>query len=134
MYSSVVKKITKDIYILKLSIKVMNIIVEPGWYFESLLNVADVFISIFIIGYAIYFLSKTHASKHRRPWEIMLFAIICFFLAEIFTVLGQFNIINIAGLINVLKTLFIGLMLLVFTTNVFLMDKHENMTISKKNK
>lgn len=110
----------------------MNLIVEPGWYFEGLLNVADVFISIFIIGYAIFFLSKTHSTKHRRPWEIMLFAIICFFLAEIFTVLGQFNILHIMGLINVLKTLFIGLMLLVFTTSYSLIN--EDMVIKKRQK
>jgi hypothetical protein len=110
----------------------MNVIVEPGWYFEGLLNVADVFISIFIIGYAIFFLSRTHSTAHRRPWEIMLFAIICFFLAEIFTVLGQFRIFEIWGLINVLKTLFIGLMLLVFTTTYSLIESTYQITIKKK--
>jgi chromate transport protein ChrA len=105
---------------------------EPGWYFEGLLNVADVFISIFIIGYAIFFISKTHSSKHRRPWEVMLIAVICFFLAEIFTVLGQFHIFEKIGLINVLKTLFIGLMLLVFTLTYELIEKENGMIIKKK--
>lgn len=110
-------------------------IVEPGWYFESLLNVTDVFISIFIIIYAIIFLRKTHSSKHRRPWEIMIIAIIFFLLASIFAVLSQFNILKVIGLINVLKTIFIGLVLLVFTTTYNLIDEGENgITVKRKSK
>lgn len=106
--------------------------VATGWYFENLLNVSDVFISLFIIGYAIFFIAKTHSSKHRRPWEIMFFAIICFLLAEIFTVLGQFQIAYIPGLINVLKTLFIGLMLLVFSMSYDLINTGQGISIEKK--
>ncbi len=112
----------------------MYIIAEPGWFFEGLLNVADVFIAIFIIGYAIFFLSKTHTSKHRRPWEIMVIAMIMFLLVEIFTVLSQFNILKVIGLINVLKTVFIGLMLLVFTTTYYLIEKENSLTIEAKTK
>jgi hypothetical protein len=105
--------------------------IPTGWFLEGMFNIADVFISIFIIAYAIFFLSRTHPTKTRRPWEIMLISIVFFLLAAVFTVLGQFNIVYIQGLISFLKTIFIGLMLLVFTMTIELL-KDAEITIKKK--
>lgn len=103
-------------------------------YLEGLLNIANVFIAVFIVAYAIFFLRRTHSSHHRRPWEITIVAIIFFLAGEIFTVLAQFNIVYIYGLINVLKTLFIGLMLFTFSMNTELLHDQKDVCIQARKK
>jgi hypothetical protein len=101
-------------------------------YLEGLLNIADVFIALFIMWYAIFFLRKTRSSRHRRPWEILAVAVYFFFMAEVFTVLAQFEVVQIHGLINIFKTTFIGLILLVFTLNYDFIIRGNELVIKKR--
>jgi hypothetical protein len=98
-------------------------------YIANLLQIANLFISIFIIILAYLFFQKTKPHKERTPWILLFVAVILFFIFELMGLL----ITPIPEVRDFFKTLFIAFMLYVFVYQHYLLKDSQNITIQNIN-
>jgi hypothetical protein len=99
---------------------------------EGILEVANVFISVFVLFYAYSFLAKTSSVKDRKPWIFLFIASIIFFLFEFLGAVKLLSAFEIPSLRYFLGTTFIGLILFTFIFQYDLIQKADMILISKK--
>lgn len=103
-----------------------------GEYFSSMLDVANVFISLFVLVYAWSFLKQTADVRDRKPWVFLFIAAVVFFIFELVGVLGVFDVFMIPGLQSFLESVFIALILFVFIFQFDLILKSDLILITRK--
>lgn len=86
-------------------------------YLKGLIGLANLFIAIFILAYAAFFLFKTHKHRDRRPWELVLIAAVTYALFQLFNNLLVWEVVAIRGvetelISRIFEFLFSGLILL----------------------
>ena len=101
-------------------------------YINGILEIANVFISLFVLIYAWSFLRQTSDVKDRRPWVMLFIAAIVFFIFEIVGVLNIFQLSSIPGLRSFLESTFIALILFVFIFQYDLILKSDLILITRK--
>ncbi|MBD3209498.1 hypothetical protein GF367_03705 [Candidatus Woesearchaeota archaeon] len=101
-------------------------------YLSGILEIANVFISLFVLIYAWSFLRQTADVKDRKPWVFLFVAAIVFFLFEVVGVLDVFNISKVPGLRSFLESAFIALILFVFIFQYDLILKSDLILITRK--
>ena len=103
-------------------------------YWSEILSFANVFISLFIVAFAIIFLKKTTPIKGRKPWVYLFTAILIFLLFQIFKIIGLFSFGMWPELADFLQTLFIGLVLYVFVYQYHLLTRTGVIVVKAKKK
>jgi len=101
-------------------------------HIKLLLEFANVFISLFILAFAMVFLKKTERGEDRKPWMLLFLAILVFLLFEVLSTLGVFTGNLLPELAYFLKTLFIGLILYVFVYQYHLLTMSGKVLIRQK--
>ncbi|MBN1274936.1 hypothetical protein JXA12_01450 [Candidatus Woesearchaeota archaeon] len=101
-------------------------------YLSGILEIANVFISLFVLIYAWSFLRQTADVRDRRPWVFLFIAAVVFFIFEVVGVLNVMNLSNIPGLHSFLESAFIALILFVFIFQYDLILKSDLILITRK--
>ncbi len=101
-------------------------------FLSSILEIANVFISLFVLIYAFSFLKQTADVKDRRPWVFLFFAAFVFFIFEVVGLLNLFSISEIPALMSFLESIFIALILFVFIFQYDLILKSDLILITRK--
>ena len=101
-------------------------------YLGGMLEIANVFISLFVLVYAWSFLKQTSDVRDRKPWVFLFIAAIVFFCFELIGVLGIFELFTIPGLRSFLESVFIALILFVFIFQFDLILKSDLILITRK--
>lgn len=101
-------------------------------YVKYLLGFANIFISLFIIIFAVIFLRKTEPHENRKPWSYMLVAVIVYFLFEVLSVVGVFSTSILPELKDFFKTFFVAIVLYVFVYQHYLISKSNKILIRRK--
>ena len=99
---------------------------------SGILDIANVFISFFVLIYAWSFLRQTQDVRDRRPWVFLFIATAIFFIFEVIGALNVFNISQMPGLGSFLETVFIALILFVFIFQYDLILKSDLILITRK--
>ncbi len=100
--------------------------------FESIINIANLFISLFVLIYAWSFLKQTADVRDRKPWVFLFIATIVFFIFELVGVLDLFKLSTIPGVTSLFETIFIALILFVFIFQYDLILKSDLILITRK--
>jgi Ca2+/Na+ antiporter len=108
---------------------------DPSEFFIGTLETANLFIAIFIIFFAYLFLKKTHKHRDRRPWELLIIAIVIFLISEILAFIKIMSPSHweIVGLRNLMQTLFAVFMLFAFTHQHHFIHNQPSIRIHNKN-
>ena len=101
-------------------------------YLSGILEIANVFIALFVLIYAWSFLRQTTDVRDRKPWVYLFFAALVFFLFELVGVFDAFNLSSIPGLRSFLESTFIALILFVFIFQYDLILKSDLILITRK--
>ncbi|MFP4524633.1 MAG: hypothetical protein ACLFO2_04985 [Candidatus Woesearchaeota archaeon] len=101
-------------------------------YLGGILEIANVFISLFVLIYAWSFLKQTQDVRDRKPWVFLFIAAVVFFAFEVVGVLDIFALSQIPGLRNFLESAFIALILFVFIFQYDLILKSDLILITRK--
>lgn len=104
---------------------------EIPTYVATLLQLANIFISIFIIIIAYLFFEKTKPHKERTPWILLFVAVIIFFFFELSGLIFRF-VNPIPEVRDFFKTLFIAFVLYVFVYQNYLLKTSSSIIIDKK--
>ncbi|USN45479.1 MAG: hypothetical protein H6502_05540 [Candidatus Woesearchaeota archaeon] len=104
---------------------------EAG-YFKQILDLANVFISLFVLLYAYSFLQKTNNVRDRRPWVWLTVATMIFFIAQVLHVMFPTPDEVLISVKFFLQTTFIGMVLFVFIFQYDMIVKSELILITKK--
>ncbi|MBU1198314.1 MAG: hypothetical protein KKF46_04570 [Nanoarchaeota archaeon] len=105
---------------------------------RGVFSMANVFIALFIIIYAVLFLKKTTSHKERRPWDYLLVASAIYLVYAIFFMaFSIYGVATILGLnVNEISVFFqfiyTGLILLAFISQTDLIFKNEMIIITRK--
>jgi hypothetical protein len=99
---------------------------------NGILEIANVFISLFVLIYAWSFLRQTADVRDRKPWVFLFIATVIFFAFEVIGVLDIFTISHIPGLRGFLESVFIALILFVFIFQYDLILKSDLILITRK--
>ncbi|MCF7871566.1 hypothetical protein K9L97_00885 [Candidatus Woesearchaeota archaeon] len=102
-------------------------------FWREILGIANVFIGLFVLAFAILFLKKTAPMNDRKPWVILFIAVIVFFFFQLCKMIGVFSFGIWPELSDFLQTLFIGLVLYVFIFQFHLMHKQGRIIVKSKN-
>ncbi|HHE36899.1 MAG TPA: hypothetical protein ENL16_03750 [Candidatus Woesearchaeota archaeon] len=105
---------------------------------RGILVMANSFIALFIVIYAVLFLKKTKSHKERRPWDYLVIASMIYLaytlLLMLFTIYKVTRIFNlsVAELNMFFQFLYTGLILLAFISQTDLIFKNEIIIITRK--
>jgi signal transduction histidine kinase len=105
---------------------------------RGVLSVANVFIAIFIVIYAMLFLKQTRSHRERRPWDYLVVASTIYLVYTLFTMLlanyGSQIIFNLSleELSIFFQFIYSGLILLAFISQTDLIFKNEIIIITRK--
>ncbi len=101
-------------------------------YFAEVLEIANVFVALFVLAYAYSFLRQTSEARDRKPWVFLFIAAVVFFVFEVIGVLNIFRITHFNELRSFLETVFIALILFVFIFQYDLILKSDLILITRK--
>ena len=99
---------------------------------------ANSFIALFIVVYAVLFLKKTKSHKERRPWDYLVVASIIYLAYTLLAMLlAIYNVrtilrVNVSELNVFFQFLYTGLILLAFISQTDLIFKNEIIIITRK--
>lgn len=96
------------------------------------LEVANLFIVIFIIYFAYLFIKKSHRHKDRHPWELLIAGTLVFLISEVLAFIKIINGWEIHGLRNFLTTIFAAMLLFAFTHQHHLIHHQDSISIHNK--
>ena len=102
------------------------------YYFKTLLEIANIFITLFILIFAGVFLKKTEAKDARKPWFFLFLAILVFLAFEVLKMLGFFTGGLYPELADLLKIVFISLVLYVFVYQYYLLQSAGKIIIKER--
>jgi hypothetical protein len=105
---------------------------DSAAFFIGTLEIANLFIAIFIVYFAYQFIRKTHRHIDRRPWELLIGASVVFLISELFAFAKIIYGWEIVGLRNLLQMLFAALILFAFTHQHHLIHHQDSIHIHKK--
>ncbi|MBW2990500.1 hypothetical protein KY348_02220 [Candidatus Woesearchaeota archaeon] len=105
---------------------------------QGVFAMANTFIALFIVIYALLFLKQTKSHKDRRPWDYLIVASIIYLaytlltmLLTIYDVRNLFNL-SIGELSIFFQFLYTGLILLAFISQTDLIFKNEIIIITRR--
>jgi len=105
---------------------------------RGIFSMANAFIALFIVVYAVLFLHKTKSHKERRPWDYLVIASIIYLgytlLSMLFSIYGVRTIFsfNVTELSTFFQFVYTGLILLSFISQTDLIFKNEIIIITRK--
>jgi amino acid transporter len=104
---------------------------------RGIFTLADSFIALFIVIYALLFLKKTKSHKERRPWDYLFVASIIYLGYTLLTTLitydvGDIGHIDLEALNIFFQFLYTGLILLAFISQTDLIFRNEIIIITRK--
>lgn len=100
--------------------------------FDSIIGIANLFISLFVLIYAWSFLKQTADVRDRKPWVFLFIATIVFFIFELVGVIDLFHLSEVPGVTSLFETIFIALILFVFIFQYDLILKSDLILITRK--
>lgn len=103
-------------------------------YLQSILVIANVFISLFVLVFAYVFLKNTEPERDRKPWIFLLIAIAVFFLFELVSMLDVLSAQPLFEIKDFFKTVFIAIILYVFVFQYSLIKGSNKILIRRKKK
>lgn len=80
-------------------------------YFEGLLKIANVALSIFAGYIAITLFRVSHERKELRAWKVLIFALVFFMIQGILGALRAFYIFSSPFLTHIVPTIVLGLLI-----------------------
>jgi len=105
---------------------------------QGIFTLANTFIAVCIVVYALLFLKKTKSHKERRPWDYLFVASVLYLTYTILTMLLALYHIDVllnlgVGELSVFfQFLYTGLILLAFISQTDLIFKNEIIIITRK--
>lgn len=105
---------------------------------QGIFTLANTFIAVCIVVYALLFLKKTKSHKERRPWDYLFVASVLYLTYTLLTML--LTLYHIDVLLNIslgelsvfFQFLYTGLILLAFISQTDLIFKNEIIIITRK--